>query len=275
MEGDRVIDLAADLARGEEGFERVTAATGHAERELVPDALAGEVHRQQDLRGLVGARTVLGDTGLPLEGGVIEGGVARARAVVFRQVRQLEVQERRLQRVHAEIGADLAVIIFRLHAVDAQDARTFGQGVVLRGDEAGVAHAAEVLGREEARGAEVAGGHRGAALPAGAHGLGGVLDHAELVGGSEGPERVEVERLAEEVDRHDRAGTRADLPGGVSEIDVEVVRVDVDPDRRRAEAGDRACGGEEGEGRDQDLVAFADIERHQREQERVGAGRDA
>ena len=274
MQRDRVVDLAADLARGEESLERVAAAAGHAEGELVPDALAGEVDRQQDLRGLVGAGTVLGDAGHALERGVVEVGVARARAVIFRQVRELQVQQRGLEGIHAEVGADLAVVVFRLHAVDAQDARAFGERVVLRGDQAGVAHAAEVLGREETGGAEIAGGHRAAALPAGAHRLGGVFDHADLVSGTEGAQGVEVAGLAEEVDRHDRRGARRDLPGGVFEVDVEVVRVDVDPDRGGAEAGDGAGGGEEGEGREEDLVALADAERHQREQERVGAGGD-
>ncbi len=65
VERDRVIDLAADLARGEESLERVAPAVRDAERELVPDALAGEVDRQQDLRALVGAGAVLGDAGAP------------------------------------------------------------------------------------------------------------------------------------------------------------------------------------------------------------------
>ena len=176
------------------------------------------------------------------------------------------MQERRLQRVHAEVRAHLAVVVLGLHPVDAQDAGALGERVVLGCDQAGVAHPTEVLGGEEARGAEIADGHRGAAFPTGAHGLRGILDDAELVRGGEGLERVEVEGLAEEVHRHDRPGARRDLPGGVREVDVEVMRVDVDPDGRRAEAGDRAGGGEEGEGREQDFVAFADVQGHQREQ---------
>ena len=189
-------------------------------------------------------------------------------------MRQLDVQQSGLERIHAEVGADLAMEIFRLHAVHAEHAGALGERIVLRRDQAGITHAAEVLGREEARGAEITGRHRAASLPAGAHRLGGVLNHAELMGRGERLERIEIERLAKEVHRHDRAGTRADLPGGVREVDVEGVRVDVDPDRGRAEAGHGTCRSKEGEGRQEDLVPFADIERHEREQERVGTGGD-
>ncbi len=93
MERDRVVDLAANLASGEEGLERVATATWDTERELVPDTLAGEVDRQQNLRGLIGARAILGDTRTAFEGGVVEDGVAGAGTVEGRQVGQLDVQQ--------------------------------------------------------------------------------------------------------------------------------------------------------------------------------------
>ena len=205
---------------------------------------------------------------------MVEVGVAGARAVIFRQVRQFDVQQRGLERVHAEVRADLAVEILRLHAVDTEDTGALSERVVLRGDEAGIAHATEVLRREEARRAEIARRHRGATLPAGAHRLRGVLDYAEFMRGGEGLKGVEVEGLAEEVHRHDGAGTRSDLPGGVHEVDIEGVRIDVDPDRGRTKTGHGARGSEESEGWQEDFVAFADIERHEREQQCVGTGRD-
>ena len=121
----------------------------------------------------------------------------------------------------------------------------------------------------------MAGRHRGASLPAGTHRLRGVLDYANLIGGRESFEGVEIAGLAEEVHRHNRASAGRDFPSGVGEIDVEVVRVDVDPDGGRAETSHGARGSKEGEGREKDLVAFTDVESHEREQERVSTGRDA
>ena len=57
--------------------------------------------------------------------------------------------------------------------------------------------------------------------------------------------------------------------------DRNVVGVDVAPDRGRAEERDRLGGGEERERRDDDLVAGADAQRAQGEQQRVGAVGDA
>ena len=56
-------------------------------------------------------------------------------------------------------------------------------------------------------------------------------------------------------------------------IDVVVGEIDVDEHRRRAEAVDHAGGGEERIRGDDDLVARPDAENHQRDQQRVGAGR--
>ena len=58
-------------------------------------------------------------------------------------------------------------------------------------------------------------------------------------------------------------------------VEVERDRVDVGEDRRRAAAGDRLGGREERERRADHLVARADLERVEREHERVGAVRDA
>ena len=105
--------------------------------------------------------------------------------------------------------------------------------------------------------------------------MGGVFDHAELMGRGKRLEGIEIERLAKEVHRHDCTSLRTDLPGSIRKVDIEGVRIDVDPDRGRAEAGHGACGSKEGKGRQEDLVAFTDIKRHEREQERIRTGGDA
>jgi hypothetical protein len=58
-------------------------------------------------------------------------------------------------------------------------------------------------------------------------------------------------------------------------VDVERRRVDVAEHRPGAGAGDGARGREEGVGRREHLVARPDAEHHQRDQQRIGARRDA
>ena len=87
--------------------------------------------------------------------------------------------------------------------------------------------------------------------------------------------RRQVGRLAEQVHRDDRLGARRDRGDGRGRVEVEGVGVDVDEHRRRAQPGHRAGGREERIGRRDDLVARADVERHQRRQQRVGARRHA
>ena len=58
-------------------------------------------------------------------------------------------------------------------------------------------------------------------------------------------------------------------------IEVERRGIDVAEERPRTEPRDDACGREERERRRDDLVAGADVERHQREQQRIGARRQA
>ena len=55
------------------------------------------------------------------------------------------------------------------------------------------------------------------------------------------------------------------------QIDVAGVGLDVDEHRRRAEQHDHLGGGGEGERRRDDLVARLDAQRHQRDQQRLGA----
>ena len=57
--------------------------------------------------------------------------------------------------------------------------------------------------------------------------------------------------------------------------EIEAHRVHIAEDRPRAGASDRSRRGEEGERAGDDLVARPDLERHQGQQQRIGAGRDA
>ena len=104
-------------------------------------------------------------------------------------------------------------------------------------------------------------------------------------------EALHVRALAVQVHRHDRAHAsaahavvelvRAALAVLFEELldevhaQVERRRVDVEEHRAGADARDRAAGREERVGRRDDLVARPEVVGHERDQERVRAGRQA
>src|SRR5690606_29696473 len=137
-----------------------------------------------------------------------------------------------------------------------------------------VAGAAEVLGGIEAPARDPAArADPSAARIPGADRLRGVLDERDAAFGREREQGVVVGGAAEQVDHDDRAQPRAALGGGARRRGIEAVggRVDVGEDRAGAEPRDRPRRREEREGRADHLVAGADAERLQREQQRVGA----
>ena len=180
-----------------------------------------------------------------------------------------------MERVEAEVAADLGVEVLRRRAVRAQQAHARGERGVVRRDEPGVAERAEVLRREEAERGERAQPADGTERGARADRLRGVLDEAQPVRGGERLQRRHRARLTEEVHREDQLRLRGDRPLDLRDVEVERRRVDVDEDGHGAEARDAACRREEAERRGDDLVAGPEIERHQRDEERVGAARDA
>ena len=69
-------------------------------------------------------------------------------------MRQLHVQDGRLQRVDAKVAADVAVVVLRTHSVHAIIEQLLGERVIVGGDRAGVAERAEILRREEREAAD-------------------------------------------------------------------------------------------------------------------------
>ena len=89
------------------------------------------------------------------------------------------------------------------------------------------------------------------------------------------PQRRNIGRIAAEVDRHDRAGTRGDPARGVLGINVEVVRAaHVAEHRLGAHVAGRAGARDERERGHDHLVAGADARRQAREVQRRRAARD-
>ena len=223
---------------------------------------------------------------------LVEGGVLRARGAPAIQVRQLHVEHRGLQLIDTEVAADERVVVLRFPAVHAQHGEPLGERRIVGDTRAGIAEGAEVLGREEGQAADIAetAGARAVRVRR-ADRLGGILDHLQGMGPGEWQQRLHVGQLAIEVHRHQRAHAR--VAGAVHQIrpaplallleeraqrlrrDIERLRIDVAEDRPRARAGDGAGGGEEREGTGDHRIARTDVERHEREQQCIGARGDA
>ena len=168
------------------------------------------------------------------------------------ELRKQDAQHRGLELVEARVVADLLVGDLVARAVEAQRPHALGDRVVVRGDRAAVAEAAEVLRREEREG-------RRRAERAGA---------ASVARSSRPPAR---RPRATGTPSASISSTGATLPNrwtattafvrGVSAArtvsgrDAERVRVDVAEDRRRARRRDRLGARVERERRDDDLVA--------------------
>ncbi len=260
MQRHGVVDLTADLP-GSQVLDELIAAR-HPDDVLVEDGFA-----------------VLADLGR-LNDGTLElfrvvGGVLAAGLGPGVQVRQLDQQGGGLDRVQAEVAADVLVIVLGLAAVISHHAKAMGQGLVAGDDHAAVADTAEVLAGKEAEtpaGADRAGF---AALVSAGDGLGRVLDDGQAVAARDGHDWVHVRHLSEQVDGHDRLGVLADDVLDLLGVDVVRDGVNVHEDRAGAGPPDAAGGGEERErGRD-DLVADADVQAHQGVEQGIGAAGDA
>ncbi len=148
-----------------------------------------------------------------------------------------------------------------------------GEGRVVGRDEAAVAGGAEVLRRVERE-------RRGVGEPADAlapdrrvDGLRRVLEHEDLPPPEGRADPVEVDRVAEEVDGHDRGGARRDVARDRRGVEVLRAGQDVGEDRTTARVDDRAGRREEREGRDDDLATVRREvveDRAQRQVEGVG-----
>ena len=189
----RVVDRAGHAA----GVEVVAqgVALGRADDEEVVDVVA--VGRR---RG--GQRSRL------LSASAARSAAAASRRRWFQsvEVAQLDLEDRRLQRVEAVGAGGQLVVVAGALAVRAQQPH-LGVELGVVGDQgAAVAPAAEVLGRVEAEAAGVAERADAGGPVEGAVGLAGVLDHGDPALAAELEDRVHVDRAAEEVDRDHAAG---------------------------------------------------------------------
>lgn len=162
-------------------------------------------------------------------------------------------------------------MVFLAAAVGAQHPREVGHLVVVGDEQAAVTERAEVLAGEEGVRADVTDGAGLLAFVAGAEGLGAVFDDQQVVFLGDGHDFVHGAGVAVQVDGHDGAGAGRDLFADAFRVDVVRVWVDVREDGCGADGADAFGGGEEGEGCGDDLVAGADVQGSQADDQGVGA----
>src|ERR1700730_16518948 len=153
MKRNRIVNLVADTALGQESPERVSVLyPHHVLIEDVPAVLRGL--RTLKLIGQTGrgkSRIVKGRIALPCLGPTV-------------QVLQLDAQHSGLKFVDSKVAADHRMKIFRLSAVHPQHAHALRQIHIIRRAQAGIAECASILTREKRKAADGAHGAESATL---------------------------------------------------------------------------------------------------------------
>ncbi len=123
VERDRVVDLRADFAGGEE-FAQGVAASG-ADHILVPDMMAaGNFLRKDD--SVHGVSADFGEARCAQEGVVAPRDCAPSLVPVFNMF-ELDLEDGSLEAIHAGVPAKLVVVVAAAHAVLAEHAGPFGE----------------------------------------------------------------------------------------------------------------------------------------------------
>ena len=153
-------------------------------------------------------------------------------------MRQLDAEDRRLQRVETEVAANLVMVVFGLGPVVAQTPHARGESIVIRGDQTRVAECAEILAGKEREATEQPERACLAASIRGADGLCRILHDGNASFGRDGGQRAHVGAQPIQVNRNDGAGPRRDRGAHRVCGHHERVGVDVDEYGTGPETGD-------------------------------------
>ena len=182
---------------------------------------------------------------------------------------ELHEQDRGLQCVEPRVDRPFGTVVACLQAEVAQNAQPGCELLVVGGDDAAVAACVECLERMEAEAAEGADRADLLAVELGQDRLRRVFHDRELVLRRDGEDAFHVRGAAREMHRHDGLRARRDRSFDLVRIDV-VGCIDVDEHRHSAGQTNARRRCDEGVGRRDHLIARADVERAQRELQRVG-----
>jgi len=209
------------------------------------------------------------------EAAVVVVGTSVAGDDIGLETGQQYVECRRLEFVESRVDPDCPRWVGLAGTVHTEATQALCERGVSGRDGPRIAERAEVLGGIEAPGGRLAArSGRMAGNVARADRLCGIVEQRGPMSGGDGAQRVRICWVSEQVDRHDRAqpvavlGGRGDALG----IECETVGDHVGEHRLGAESGDcRGCC-DERQRRDDHLVARADAESHQREQQCIRSG---
>ena len=136
VQGDRVVDLAADFLFGQVVAEFVAA--GSADDVLMKDVSGARVGDGENDSFLY---SVGGEIGFAEEL-IVDECVFAALLIPLGQIAEFDLEDCGLDGVKARVPADLVVIVAAAHAVGAEDAGVVVDRRGSGGDEAGVSHGA-------------------------------------------------------------------------------------------------------------------------------------
>ena len=178
-----------------------------------------------------------------------------------------------MERIEAEVSAHKLVVIFRFCAVVSEQTDLLGQRLVIRHNHSAVACRTQVLAWEKAEAANSADTSCAAALVGCRNRLRGVFDHKNTVPCGNLHDWIHVAHLAVQVYGQDSLCPAGDPRLNLVRVDVIGGWIDVDEYGRGTSPGDGSCGGKEGEGCRNHLVACADSKGHQAAEQRICAAR--
>jgi len=117
------------------------------------------------------------DAGELGEGSAVVGCIGLAGGGIGGIMGEFDPEESGLQGIQPEVASDALMVVFWLHAVDAEDTGAFGEGGVVGGEEPGVPEGSKVFTGKEAEAPKVTDAARWFSFAGGSEGLGGVFDN--------------------------------------------------------------------------------------------------
>ena len=225
--------------------------------------------------GIAGHRGGQRDAGHPRKQLRVALGSGGPRLVPGGKAGQLGRKHDRLEAVETGVEPELGMLVAHGAAMVAEGTDPRCHVVRVGEDGSAVAVGPEVLARVEAGRRGDAEAARRPAVPGGAVALGVVLDQGDAEVPGQGGEVLDGGGLPEQVHRDDGLGPGPDPRRHGVGVDEQELRVAVDQDGGRACPGNRLGGGDEGVGRQDDLVAVAHAHGPEGKLESVGAVRHA
>ena len=187
------------------------------------------------------------------------------------QVGKFDSENGRLQGVQTRVAADGAVeVLAGVAAMTAQTADLFAEVGVVCADETAIAPGAKILAREKGETAKISHGAGLATVQRRSNGLGCIFDDRDVPLPGDRADAHHVGGYAEQVHWDDGSSPCGDRCLDTLWVDVEAVWLDIYEHRSGTKTTDGTSGSEECKRGGDDLIAWTDAERPQRQQECVG-----